>query len=333
MDDTMDLPSFVVKNDLKAEISDDDAHADIAKGFVDLLDYITKGRTFNGDSTEAILKPLVDAMVYETSYALKDPCYGHELINPSDDPKCAQGSLWSAKAQEMMAGELPQGSKGSVSTTDMYHRVSSVNPVHLPIINNSCDSMEGECALNSYTVSEQQYAALNPMDTGKTVIAATETKVKLQSRQSFQIHAGNTTADFHDFDEVGNRCGEINQASLDWALEHSSAAAKKRYNDLGKKIVIGDDMGPYNAGPLWIGKMLKWEDSDDKLMTTVRSPMMRTPHDYLVPAARDFHYCKLLTPFRAMEWIYIDSLFDRDGINPDSELNELKDSFWNMVLQ
>lgn len=42
--------------------------------------------------------------------------------------------------------------------------------------------------------------------------------------------------------------------------------------------------------------------------------MMRTPNDYLVSAARGFHYCKLLSPFRAMEWIYIDALYDRDGL-------------------
>lgn len=222
--------------------------------------------------------------------------------------------MWTAKAQEIMAGDLPEGSKGKVTTTDMYHRVSTINPVHLPQINNKCDSMEGECDLASYTVSEQQYAALEPADTGKSVIAATETKAKLMSRQSFQIAAGNATADFHENDEVGNRCGDINQAALDWALENAGSVAKKRYEDLGKKIVICADMGPYNAGPLWIGKMLKWEDNEDKTQTTVSSPMMRTPATYIISAAANFHYCKLLSPFRALEWIYIDSLFDSDRL-------------------
>lgn len=45
--------------------------------------------------------------------------------------------------------------------------------------------------------------------------------------------------------------------------------------------------------------------------------MMRTPTDYPIGAARGFHYCKLLSPFRALEWIYIDSLYDRDGIKSD----------------
>jgi len=43
-------------------------------------------------------------------------------------------------------------------------------------------------------------------------------KAKLLSRQSIQTAAGNKTADFHENDEVGFRCAEINQASLDLAL-------------------------------------------------------------------------------------------------------------------
>ena len=94
--------------------------------------------------------------------------------------------------------------------TDNFHRVYTITPVHLPQINNSCEAGSTECNLDSYTVTENIYTLLADMDTGKSVIAATEQKAKLMSRQSFQIAAGNTAADFHENDEVGNRCGEIN---------------------------------------------------------------------------------------------------------------------------
>ena len=71
---------------------------------------------------------------------------------------------------------------------------------------------------------------------------------------------------------------------------------------------MGDDLGPYNAGPLWIWHYLGYTDNEDQTETVVNSPMMRTPVDYLVQSAAGFHYCKVLSPFRAMEWIYFDSL-------------------------
>lgn len=141
---------------------------------------------------------------------MKEPCYASDLVNPTDDPKCLAGSSWVEYASTIMAGQLPQGSQGKVTTHDNFHRVYSVTPVHLPQINNSCDSTAATCNLDSYSVTENIYATLKDLDTGRSVIAATEQKVKLNSRQSFQIAAGNADADFHETDEVGNRCAEIN---------------------------------------------------------------------------------------------------------------------------
>jgi hypothetical protein len=139
-------------------------------------------------------------------------------------------------------------------------------------------------------------------------------KAKLLSRQSIQTAAGNKTADFHEDDEVGSRCAEINQEALNWALKHANPSSLERYNRVGKKLVIGSDLGPYNAGPLWIWYYMQYKDNADKTETLLQSPMMRTPTDYPIAEARGFHYCKLLSPFRALEWIYVDSLYDRDGI-------------------
>jgi hypothetical protein len=43
-------------------------------------------------------------------------------------------------------------------------------------------------------------------------------RVKLKSRQALRIASGETDADFHKYDETGNRCAEINQAALNRAL-------------------------------------------------------------------------------------------------------------------
>lgn len=40
----------------------------------------------------------------------------------------------------------------------------------------------------------------------------------------------------------------------------------------------------------------------------VRSPMMKFPLDYTIKSVSGIHYCKVLSPARAIEWIYVDSL-------------------------
>ena len=79
-------------------------------------------------------------------------------------------------------------------------------------------------------------------------------------------------------------------------------------------MVVGDDMGPYNEGPLWIWTYMAYDVNDDKTTMTVKSAMMRTPTDYPISAAAGFHYCKVLSPFRVLEHVYVDSLFERNGI-------------------
>lgn len=84
-----------------------------------------------------------------------------------------------------------------------------------------------------------------------------------------QLHAGIEFADFHEDDEVGNRCAEINDASISWAYSRLSKAAKANYDQFGQKLVTGDDMGPYNEGPLWIWTFMNYTTSDDKKTVTV----------------------------------------------------------------
>jgi len=91
-------------------------------------------------------------------------------------------------------------------------------------------------------------------------------------------------------------------------------------------MVMGDDMGPYNEGPLWIWHFMNYSENSDKTQVTVQSPMMRTPTDYFIGSAAGFHYCKVLSPFKVLEHVYNDSLFERNGIKNESEQ-------WALFLQ
>jgi len=123
------------------------------------------------------------------------------------------------------------------------------------------------------------------------------------------LAAGNTDVDFHETDEVGNRCGEINQAALDWAANKADKDAYARYQSLGEKMVIGDDTGPYNNGPQWIWYEVEEDENSDKTEMTFKSPTMVFSAEFIISASAGIHFCKLISPFTAMEWIYVDSLY------------------------
>jgi len=90
-------------------------------------------------------------------------------------------------------------------------------------------------------------------------------------------------------------------------------------------MVVGEDMGPYNEGPLWIWTYMDYKKDLEANTYTVRSAMMRTPSDYFIGAAAGFHYCKVLSPFRALEWMMVDGLLDHNGIK--NQDNSSADAF------
>ena len=319
MDRSM-LPSAVSNGDINPEIDEKTGHNTVAKAIINFIKPLEEGKaegelnTALEAFTDDFMKPLIESMTLEGSYSMKEPCYDSTLVN-RNSPSCLQGSAWSEQAQILMGGDIAD--KGaSIKPQDNFHRVYTVTPVHLPQINNSCPSQseDGTCTLESVTVTENYYNRLDQFDTGKFEIGAVEMKAKMMSRQSVQVKAGDAAADFHKTDEVGSRCGDINKKALEWAISKANKKALSRYNKYGKKLVIGDDLGPFNAGPLWIWKYLEYNDNADKTQTVLQSPMMRTPTDYSISAAAGFHYCKLLSPFRALEWIYLDSQLDHNTI-------------------
>jgi len=310
-------PKAVAERDLVMDVSESEAHQMVATVMVQFMDQIIMGNrpTINTTSTANIVAPLIEAMELEGFYNLKQPCYAHDLVGPTDDPTCQHGATWhDVVTQRVMGGAL--NSKVTLVNDDNFHRVQTINPVHLPIVNTSCNAKPvTPCVIKSITVSENIYGTLDTLDTGYYPIAASEMKTKICSRQRVQEHAGHPDADFHQLDEVGNRCAEINQYAINWAYGKLSVTARKLYDTYGVKMVVGDDMGPYNEGPLWIWTYMSYTKNLTANTYTVKAPMMRTPTDYFISSAAGFHYCKVLSPFKAIEWMMVDGLFDHNGIN------------------
>jgi len=210
--------------------------------------------------------------------------------------------------------------------------VDNVNPGEndVPAL---CESPSG-CELELTTVTQHSYEnsgevdiwrahfSVPWVDTGFLPITANELKTKIKSRQAIWHAAGVADANFTVTDAPVNaggeadRCGEINQVAVDWAYGMLPEKTRARYEASGQKFVIGEDIGTCKAGPCWIWDPLRFKKDDDKNEVVVQSVWFGTENhnnypcgeDKLLPCSAGFHYCKLLSPARALEWMYNDGL-------------------------
>ena len=310
-------PSFVKMNDLKPEISEVEAHERIATIMAHFIDGNAAALNKIVSSSAEFLMPLIDAMKLEGSYHFNAPCYDTDLVN-RNVKDCGHGSKWVEYAQSVMSGFSENSIKNvNLKSDDNFHRVYSILPVHLPTCQNTCQNNSATvCELDCITVTEINYETTDDVDAGLFPVTAFELKSKMNSRQRILEHV-NITADFHVTDEI-NTCSAINKLAYEYALSHANPETLERFRTYGEKFEFGEDEGPYNAGPLWIWKFLSYGEKtypNGEYYTELDSPMMRTPTDYLVSAASGFHYCKLLSPARAIEWIYLDGLKRKLGLN------------------
>eukprot|EP00347_Sterkiella_histriomuscorum_P013074 403366122 len=313
------VPDLVQKNDFQAEIEETEAHSQISKA---LISFISQqiGNSSNPltDINQVDLTPLVSAMTEEGSQFQKKICDSFTLKNVPA-PDCLTGSPFiSQRAMNVMAGDIPN-SLVSLENDDQFHLAYTVYPYHHPQFNNTCADATIPCTLYTITTTENIYDSLSE-DNGLHPVGATEMKTKFKSRQEIWIQAGKKDADYHQLDEVTDRCKEINEDALQWAYDNSSPEAKQRYDQFGQKLSIGADLGPYNDGPSWIWRSLQYNQSKDKKTVVVQSPAMKFKSDFILGFSAGIHYCKVLSPFRAMEWIYFDSLKLNYGVQAKQQL-------------
>ena len=303
-----DIPSHVKNNDLKPEIPYDAAHSQVAtlvSAFIAFQMGDTRGLSTIQTAVEAagsFVKPLISAYQLEGFYNFLPPCYDKE---PS--PYCKFGCPWTEIAQQIMGG-LPKGL--SLVDKDAFHPVWQVTPVHLPHVTNNCSQPDSNCELHSVTVSQNVYEDIDKLDTASTYTSAKEIRAKLKSRQTVMQAAGFKNVSFNVSD-APFICKEINQQAYDWAKANTGSKSYQRYVTYGEYMTMGPDKGPYNVGPEWIWNPLDYTETKNSTggaVLEVQSIMMKTPTDYHIKAAAGMHYCKLLSPARAMEWMYVDGL-------------------------
>ena len=307
------MPLLVRERDLKAEISFDDAHSTVAMyvsafisvhlGNTSSIAFIDKGVSTTG----VFLQPLLNAYNLEASYHFKPPCYN----NPPSSA-CTLGSPWMPTAVALIAGLK----EGTVDDADQFYPVSHI-PDLFPHILNNCSKPSNSCVLHSQSVSDNIYEEGDKLDTGFFSNSAKEIRAKIKSRQVFLEAAGYGKVDFNVTDSP-SLCAEVNRLSYNWAMKNASPDTLSRFTRYGVPMVMVKDRGPYNAGPLWIYNSLKYTKAKNSTggdIIEVSSAILCTPDHYYVQGAAGMHYCKLLSPARAMEWIYVDGLREHYSVN------------------
>jgi len=211
---------------------------------------------------------------------------------------CDAGSAWIAECQTFIAGKdvIASGVEFQNNFADLFPFAGGDREGRKPFITGR--------KVQAYVMASNGKGGLGDRD-GKDFTADSspfttgELLAKFVSRQSAgKILMGrNLAAD-------GDLCAELNAQAYEYALRNAGEKTRKRFEAHGQKLAF--DATSYKfAGPLWVYGQMKWAEQSDGKMHLTSSGLLTGLGDSAISGN---HYCKLLSPARAMEWIYVDGL-------------------------
>ena len=340
--------SLIHQLDLKPDVTEGDAHAEISKFIAAFLSVVATSNSSaiqilesGVASSEALMMPFIDALQAEgspwlgtwcnsdfpTNSACNYPKYPDASLPPGPKPSpsppppsdCICGSPFVRSFAQTIMSNFSSSSHPSatIAAQDAFHDVSDVHPFHLPHIWNSCKLSDSSCALNVTSVTMPILEPADDFDGTRAPISALEFRTKLKSRQATWEAVGLPDPDLNTTDGSLAICRTINELSISLALKSAPASVLKRYAQYGEQLVAVDDVksgiGP--EGPKWIQDELKYTrvtQPDGSSVMTAQSWTFDTPNvnhgdvPYIITAG--YHYCKILSPARSMEWVMVDGL-------------------------
>lgn len=344
-----EAPTFVMKNDLQSEVTEYVAHAAVVSDVAAFLgSMVYPGETSYSktvakrvEESTQFVQPLVDALITESYEQFLPPCYCDAkdeygtttFATCESTPSCTGGATWTdVYAQPIIAGlTMPEVAGLSIASVDTMQPTSSS---HAPHIHGGEDRKSSEnpgdgntpplcaqpsgCKLDITTVTEHKYdqnaadAIANWMDTGFAPVSAFEMKTKMKSRQSIWQAAGLVNTSFVESDDLElNLCAAIQQAAIDYAVSHVPSATRTRFEKYGQSFVIGADVF---GTPTWEKQDMVWSEDNDKNVVNVQAVAYSTDNKGSKSTA-GIHYCKVMSPARAMEWMYTDGLRNKLGLD------------------
>lgn len=310
------IPSAVAAQDLPSECGATEARTQVSKL---ILDFLLAPESLESYPEAEIFGPFVEMFV-------KEEGSWWWTLNSDEEGS----SEWAATAQQRLVEPLPCGAAWHAENE--FHLLSDeglIPPYYRPKHRPNLTRDEG--TLRSLTVAQLRYVELSVLqvaaglngwqvikeekagvladrklaikDDGANPTSAIEIGTKLVSREAAFKACGAETSPSLD---QGDHCKSINQDAYQLALNVSSQRALSRFQRLGRPLVMAADKKPTPpAGPWWIWNYLSYTDKSSEV--EVASWYAFYPLSGPAYGAGN-HYCKLLSPARALEWIYIDSL-------------------------
>eukprot|EP00933_Yihiella_yeosuensis_P017942 TRINITY_DN1491_c2_g3_i1.p1 TRINITY_DN1491_c2_g3~~TRINITY_DN1491_c2_g3_i1.p1 ORF type:complete len:533 (-),score=120.53 TRINITY_DN1491_c2_g3_i1:63-1661(-) len=321
-----DPPINVRMNDLAPEVEEGEAHEAVGSHVANFLAFhmgLGKALQFDKATTD-ILDPIVKAYELESSRRFNAP----DQKGGAGEQNCVRGlcpsaSKWAPEAQKHISGPAikEHSPNMDLDVTNAYVLLAG-SPVtgqdfHLPNVTTDNNKVSITTFSQCYW-NDALHEALEDFDTGFTFTSAQEIGTKLYSRQcTLNVGLGlktNFSEDDSDF------CAETNKMAYAWALANGPKKSVDRFLKSGIVMEMGKD-SPKGAGPLWINARLEMNkrEKDGRDIVEIVSPMCKTEQDYWkdkfhvprpsgIPDPGCYHYCKLLSPARVIEWIMVDGL-------------------------
>ncbi|XP_064603039.1 uncharacterized protein LOC135468619 isoform X2 [Liolophura sinensis] len=177
-------------------------------------------------------------------------------------------------------------------------RVSSdvVSEVELPPV-------KPKAALNGSVLMVETYVEVSPprgLDKVNASFTPTQLQAKMKSKDAVLAMLPNVTAQTKNL-----TCENLNMMCFQTAKSMASDIAQRRFIARGRKLQTEPDIEA-RTGVQWLTKQLLLNYTPSGLNVTSYS--LLTPTNFFIRAFAGMHYCKLLAPSRALEWIYVDSL-------------------------
>jgi hypothetical protein len=89
----------------------------------------------------------------------------------------------------------------------------------------------------------------------------------------------------------------------------------ERFNSLGVPIHLGEDKESHGLWAYLPMLYKQTQDSNGRDIIEISSIQLKTDVKYPIGIFAGMHYCKLLSPAKVMEWLYIDGLRARNFLS------------------